>query len=55
MKKTLSKIIGIIGIIIAILHMTYFALKPYNITYFFLILGIIYLFIPLTKFFNKNT
>jgi len=49
--KRLKLAIGIIGIIVVITHMTYFALKPYGMLSFFLGFGVIYLVfvLPLKK------
>lgn len=42
-KESLKKIIGIIGIIITITHLTYYFINPYNLILFFLGFGVIYL------------
>ncbi|MBI4454073.1 hypothetical protein HY636_05510 [Candidatus Woesearchaeota archaeon] len=54
MLKKLRLAIGIIGIIVVVSHMTYFALKPYNLITFFLGFGVIYLvFVLPLKWLNK--
>lgn len=47
--KRLRLVLGIIGIIIVIVHMTYYVIKPYSMLYFFLGFGVIYFlfFLPL--------
>ncbi|MBS3122161.1 hypothetical protein J4434_04725 [Candidatus Woesearchaeota archaeon] len=55
MIKKLKLAMGIIGIIVVISHMTYFALKPYNLISFFLGFGVIYLvFVLPLKWLNKK-
>lgn len=52
--KKLKLAFGIIGILIVIAHMTYFAFKPYDLIYFFLGFGVIYLvFVLPLKWLNK--
>jgi hypothetical protein len=53
--KKLKLAIGIIGIIVTITHMTYFAFRPYNSLIFFLGFGVIYFgFVTPLKMLNKN-
>ncbi|MBT4540944.1 hypothetical protein HOC35_05515 [Candidatus Woesearchaeota archaeon] len=53
--KKIKLLIGIIGVIVVISHMTYFALRPYGTIKFFLGFGVIYLVfvLPLKKL-NKE-
>lgn len=48
-KNSLAKIIAIIGSAAVVLHLIIFAFYRYDIIRFFIILGIIYLTIPLMK------
>jgi hypothetical protein len=45
--------ISIIGIIVALAHMVLYAIYQYDPLYFFIGLGIIYLFVPLVRHLDK--
>ncbi|MBW3015215.1 hypothetical protein KY330_02230 [Candidatus Woesearchaeota archaeon] len=49
MDDSFLKFIALIGIVLAIVHLTTWAYFKYDIIYFFLGLGVIYLFVPITK------